>query len=295
MQKQSVTHFFTVDVEEHFQVSAFEGLVSRDDWASMPSRVVGNTERVLRLLETHQSTATFFVLGWVAEKHPSLVRTVLSAGHEVASHGYAHRRVTDLTPEEFRNDVRLAKAILEDAGGVAVLGYRAPSFSIVPGLEWAFEVLLEEGHLYDSSLFPIRRRGYGYADAVPIPHVLHTPAGHLFEFPMLTTCWAGIRLPASGGAYFRQLPYALTRRALREHEQAQLPGMFYIHPWEIDPDQPRLNVPVVTTLRHYRGLQRTQGRLERLLREFAFCPIASRLPDIPARTDAPVSRQLRVQ
>lgn len=278
-------HFFTVDVEEHFQVSAFDGIVSREAWSSMPSRVVVNTEKILDLLERNRMTGTFFILGWVAEKYPALVRRVVDAGHEPASHGYSHRKVNDLTPEEFRHDVRIAKQIIEDAAGRAVLGYRAPSFSISPGFEWAFDILTEEGHLYDSSLFPIRRPGYGNPESPPIPHVIQTRTGHICEFPLLTTVLASMRLPAAGGAYFRHLPYALTRRALKEHDRSQLPGMFYIHPWELDPEQPRIPASMLTKVRHYRGLARTLPRLERLLREFSFCSVETRLPDIARRAD----------
>jgi polysaccharide deacetylase family protein (PEP-CTERM system associated) len=285
VQRLAGPHFFTVDVEEHFQVSAFDGVLAREDWSSQPSRVVPNTEKLLDLLARHSSHGTFFVLGWVAEKHPGLVRRIVDAGHEVGSHGYSHRRVPDLTPEEFRHDIRLAKQIIEDAAGRAVLGYRAPSFSIRPGFEWAFEVLLEEGYVYDSSLFPIRRPGYGYPASPPLPHMIQTASGHLCEFPMMTTVMSGVRLPAAGGAYFRHLPYALAQRALREHENAHVPGMFYIHPWEIDPEQPRIRASLLTTLRHYRGLRRTMPRLERLAAEFSFCSVESRLPDISKRAE----------
>ncbi len=286
MQSRGQPHFFTVDVEEHFQVSAFDGIISREDWSSIPSRVVANTQRVLDLLSRNGSTGTFFILGWVAEKYPELVRRVVDAGHEPASHGYSHRKVTDLTQEEFRHDVRIAKQIIEDAAGRPVLGYRAPSFSIAPGVEWAFDILIEEGHVYDSSLFPIRRPGYGYPGAPPIPHVIQGAAGHICEFPLLTTLFAGVRLPAAGGAYFRHFPYALTRRALREHDRAQLPGMFYIHPWELDPEQPRIHASTLAKIRHYRGLGKTLPRLERLTREFAFCSVETRLPDISRRADS---------
>lgn len=282
-------HFFSVDVEEYFQVSAFDGVVSRAEWDRLPSRVAESVDRLLILLERHRATATFFTLGWIASRHPGLVRRIADAGHEIASHGWSHRRVSALTPDEFRDEVRSSKQALEDVSGQQVLGFRAPSFSILPGGEWAFDVLIEEGYAYDSSLFPIRRPGYGYPDAPCFPHVLDRPAGRLLEFPMTTTVVGGVRVPAAGGGYFRHFPYAVTRRAFREHTAAGIPAMFYIHPWEVDPQQPRLRAPVLTRLRHYVGIARTEGRLERLLSEFRFTSIASRLPAeaVPARLGTP--------
>lgn len=267
-------HIFTVDVEEHFQVSAFESFVDRSAWESHPSRVGANTRRLLELLDANQAHGTFFVLGWVAQRHPELVRQIHSAGHEIASHGFWHRRVLTITPDEFREDVRVSRQVLEDITGHRVEGYRAPSFSIVPGHEWAFDVLLEEGYRYDSSLFPIRRRGYGYPDAPHVPHSIRRPSGVLRELPLTTFAIPGRRLPAAGGAYFRHFPYAVTSRALRARPAASAPGVFYIHPWEIDPAQPRLPVGRITRLRHYGGLEKTPSRLERLLSEFRFTSVA---------------------
>lgn len=266
----STTHFFSVDVEEYFHVSAFERVVPRTRWPSLPSRVVESTHRLLDLLARHDALGTFFVLGRVAREHPELVREIDRAGHEVASHGHDHFRVTTQSPDEFRHDVRAARAILEDVVGRPVLGYRAPSFSIRPGMEWALEILAEEGHAYDSSLFPIARPDYGYPAAEPRPHRVRTIAGALWEFPPATTVLLGRRLPAAGGGYLRHLPPALTRRALREHEAAGTPAMLYVHPWEVDPEQPRLVAPGLTRVRHYAGLRRMQPRLERLLAEFRF-------------------------
>jgi polysaccharide deacetylase family protein (PEP-CTERM system associated) len=231
---------------------------------------VPSTDLVLELLSRHGATATFFCLGWVARRQPSLIRRIAEAGHEVASHGWWHRRVTTLTRAEFRDDVRSSKRLLEDQAGRAVLGYRAPSFSIVPGREWALDVLIEEGYTYDSSLFPIRRPGYGYPDGGTSPHTLFRPAGSLVEFPPATITIAGVRVPAGGGGYFRQFPYAVTRRAFRDHVMRGETATFYIHPWELDPDQPRLTASPVTRFRHYRGLSETATRLERLLGEFRF-------------------------
>lgn len=273
---QTTTHLFTVDVEEHFQVSSFERHVSRSSWDTQPSRVARNVEILLDMLARYGVSGTFFTLGWVGSKHPDIVRRIARAGHEVASHGWWHTRVTMTTPEQFREDVRSSKRLLEDLCGQPVIGYRAPSFSIVPGREWALDILVEEGYRYDSSLFPIRRSGYGYPGAPAVPHVLRRPSGPLYEIPPATTVIAGVRIPAAGGGYLRQFPFGLIRRAFREHGARGLPGMFYIHPWEVDPCQPRIKVPWLTRIRHYRGLERSLPRMERLLGEFRFTSVAKR-------------------
>jgi len=265
-----IVHHFTIDLEEYFQVSAFETCVSQSTWGRFESRVTAQVTRLLDLLARHDARATFFTLGWVAKRHPKLIRTISAAGHEIASHGWDHVRVTHQTPRHFRESVRRTKDLLEDITGAPVLGFRAPSFSIVPGKEWALDVLIEEGYWYDSSLFPVRRPGYGYPDGLPGPHWLDRPSGMLAEIPPTTLRWCGLRLPAAGGAYFRLLPYGIVRAALRQCEREGTPGTFYIHPWEIDPAQPRLDVSWLTCLRHYGGLDRTAGRLERLLTEFRF-------------------------
>jgi polysaccharide deacetylase family protein (PEP-CTERM system associated) len=275
--RSPVEHVFSVDVEEYFQVGAFERVVSRQDWGRYPSRVERTVDALLALLARHGATGTFFTLGWIAERYPLLVQRIHEAGHEVASHGYWHRRVETLTPREFREDVRISKAVLESACGAPVYGFRAPSFSIRPGTEWVFDILLEEGYRYDSSLFPIRRPGYGYPAAPTVPHLIHRPGGSLCEFPLATTSWRGMRIPAAGGAYLRHFPFALIRRAFLEHSETGIPAMFYIHPWELDPDQPRLDVPWHARVRHYGGLARTMPRLERLLSEFRFTSAARSL------------------
>ena len=266
-------HYFTVDLEEYFQVAVFKAVVPRADWDRLESRVARPVGQLLDLLARHDAHATFFVVGWLAERQPHLIRAIARAGHEIASHTWDHARVTDQTPAEFRASVRRTKQVLESLCGTAVLGFRAPNYSIVPGFEWALDILVEEGYAYDSSLFPVRRPGYGYASATPDPHWLTRPAGRLLEFPPATLRVGGMLLPAAGGAYFRLLPYCLVQAALRQCERRGVPGTFYIHPWEIDPDQPRLAVSRLTRLRHYGGLRRTASRLGRLLAEFRFTAI----------------------
>lgn len=273
----AIRHYFTVDVEEHFQVSAFEGRIPRATWASHESRVAANVDRLLGLLAAHEARGTFFVLGLVADRTPSVVRAIHAAGHEIASHGWDHRRVTDLTPAEFRDSVRRSKQVLEDMVGRPVVGFRAPSYSIVAGNEWALDVLAEEGYVYDSSLFPVRRPGYGYAGGARDPHWLERAAGRLAELPPATWRVLGANLPAAGGAYFRIFPYGLVGAALRQCEARGVPGVFYLHPWEVDPEQPRLPVSLSARLRHYTGLRRTVPRLQRLLAEFRFTAIADGL------------------
>ena len=268
-------HIFSVDLEEYFQVYAFEGVVAREDWGTYPSRVERSTDVLLELLARTDSTATFFTLGWIADKYPALVRRIAEAGHEIASHGWWHHRVPVLSPGAFQADVRDSKRILEDASGQQVLGYRAPTFSIVPGCEWALDALLEEGYAYDSSLYPITRDGYGYPGTHPYPHIVERPSGRLIELPPATIGVGGKRLPAAGGGWFRQFPYGVTRRALNEHAAAGHPGMFYIHPWEIDPEQPRLPVGWKTRVRHYRGLASTLPKMERMMEEFRFISVAT--------------------
>jgi polysaccharide deacetylase family protein (PEP-CTERM system associated) len=271
-----VQHLFSVDVEDYFQVNAFEGAVPRSRWDSFPSRIERNMDRLFELLDSRKVLGTFFTLGWIGERFPGIVRRIVAAGHEIASHGFWHRRITELTPGQFREDVRTSRALLEDLSGQRVHGFRAPSFSIVPGGEWAFDILVEEGYGYDSSLFPIRRPGYGYPGTNPVPHMITRPSGKLLELPLATWKFAGVRIPAGGGGYFRQFPYSLFRRTFRELTARGSSGMFYIHPWEIDPEQPRLPVSRVARFRHYTGLHRTLPRLERLLSEFRFTSVAQR-------------------
>ena len=275
---RGIKHFFTIDVEEYFQVKALEAVVSRDQWLTHPSRVGRSVDQLLASLARSGATGTFFTLGWLAKYRPEVVRSIAAAGHEIASHGFAHERVTSLSARAFREDVRSSKKALEDLTGRIVLGYRAPSFSIIPGYEWAFDVLIEEGYRYDSSLFPIRRRGYGYPAAQGTAHMIQRASGRLAEFPLATTRILSYPVPAAGGGYLRQLPFGITRRAFREATERSEPAVFYIHPWEIDPDQPRLPVYGFNRMRHYRGLSGTLSRVERLLAEFRFGTIAEYLP-----------------
>ena len=267
-------HHFTVDVEEYFQVSAMEPYVRRSDWESIPSRVVAQTRQLLELLAGYDARGTFFVLGWVAERCPELVREIAGLGHEIASHGWDHARVTELEPESFRESVRRTRHVLESITGTAVVGYRAPSFSIVPGREWALDILLEEGYGYDSSLFPISRRGYGYPGAGRDPYWIQCPSGTLIEVPPATLRRFGMNLPAAGGGYLRLLPLGLMRAAIESTARRNAPATLYIHPWELDPAQPRIDVSWQTRVRHYGGLERTTERLTRLLSSYRFKPIA---------------------
>jgi len=272
-------HLFSVDVEDYFQVVAFESVVRRSDWDRHPSRVVENTVRLLDLLASRAVHGTFFTLGWIARKYPALVRRIAEAGHEVASHGDWHRRASRLDPAGLRAELRDSKTALEDAAGQPCLGYRAPSFSIVPGGEWAFQVLLEEGFRYDSSLFPVRRPDYGYPGAPEGPCLIESPAGTLLEIPLATTRLLGLRLPAAGGGYLRQLPFALFRRAFSRAAADGVSAMFYTHPWEYDSDQPRLPCGLLTRIRHYRNLDLTWPRMSALLGEFRFTSVAARFAD----------------
>ncbi len=284
--KTETTHFFTVDVEEYFQVGALESVVPRDAWNDIPSRVGHSIDVLLESMDRHGAKGTFFVLGWLARFRPEVVRSIANAGHEIASHGFGHDRVTRLRPAAFREDVRSAKRELEDLIGAPIVGYRAPNFSIVPGFEWAFDVLIEEGYQYDSSIFPIRRPGYGYPSAPRVPYVVGRPAGKIAEFPLATTNLLAVQVPAAGGAYLRQFPLGVIRRAFRKANQRGESQTFYIHPWEIDADQPRLPVSTLTSIRHYRGLSTALARIETLLSEFHFDSISSALPRISTMDSA---------
>ncbi len=272
----SHAHLFTADVEEYFQVSAFDRVVSRGDWEALPSRVERQVDRLLAMLAEHGTRGTFFVLGWVAERRPHLVRRIAAEGHEVASHGWWHRGLAALTREGFREEARRSRELLEDLAGRPVVGFRAPNFSLVPGTEWALDVLIEEGYRYDSSLFPVRWLRRGYPGGPRHASWIRRPVGRILELPVATTGWGKARVPAGGGAYFRQLPYGLTGSALNAARRAGASGVFYLHPWELDPHQPRLPVSPLARLRHYRNLDVTVSRLTRLLEEFEFTSVEDR-------------------
>ena len=270
----AIVNAMTIDVEDYFQVSAFEGIAPRQRWEGFESRVCANTDRFLSIFAEFEVKATFFVLGWIAERHRDLVRRIADAGHEIASHGYAHRLVYDLTKATFREDTRRAKGIIEDASGTAVIGYRAPSYSITPRSLWALDILIEEGFRYDASIFPIHHDRYGIPLSPRHPYVIERSGGSLIEVPASTIQMGWLNLPIGGGGYFRLLPYAWTHWGLKHINGIEKRScIFYLHPWEIDPEQPRLRCSWMGRVRHYRNLQRTEPRLRRLLREFTFVPM----------------------
>jgi polysaccharide deacetylase family protein (PEP-CTERM system associated) len=263
-----ITNALTVDVEDYFQVSAFESHIARPNWDSLPCRVERNTDRILELFKDHGARATFFTLGWVAERYPSMVRRIVEAGHELASHGYEHVRVHNHSRDEFHEDVARTKKLLEDIGGCSVRGYRAASYSIDADNLWALDVLHEVGYEYSSSIYPIRHDFYGMPNA-PRFSFRHREGG-ILEVPISTVAFMKMKIPGGGGGYFRLFPYPVSRwfiRRVNDHDRQ--PAVFYFHPWEIDPDQPRQrNLPLRTRFRHYLNLQRTEHRLMRLLKDF---------------------------
>ena len=265
----------TIDVEDYFQVTAFDGVVDRDDWSVYPSRVVNNTHRVMDLLEEHGLKATFFVLGWVAERFPMLVRDLSDAGHEVACHGFGHELVYNLGPDAFRKDLRLGKTTLEDITGRPVLGYRAPSYSITSKSLWALDILIEEGFTYDSSIFPIYHDNYGIPGAERFPHDIKREGGTIREFPLTTLNMnlpgKTMALPIAGGGYLRLLPAGMIHWGMRRINQLDgQPAVLYFHPWEIDPDQPRIKARLKSRFRHYVNLDLTEDKLRVLFKGLEF-------------------------
>ena len=266
-----IINAMSIDVEDYFQVSAFDGVVPRTRWDSMESRVVANTDRLLAIFDEFRVRSTFFVLGWVGKRHPDLVSRIAGAGHEVASHGYAHRLIYDQTPAAFRADVRRAKGTLEQAAGRRVTGYRAPSFSITTRSLWALDILAEEGYTYDSSIFPIKHDRYGIPTSGRRPYRIDRGTHSLIEVPGSTTRVGPMNLPVAGGGYFRLLPYWWTRWGIsRVNRLEGRAAVFYLHPWEIDADQPRLPAGRLTRFRHYRNIAHTEARLRQLLTDFKF-------------------------
>jgi polysaccharide deacetylase family protein (PEP-CTERM system associated) len=271
-----VINVMTVDVEDYFQVSAFDGAVSRASWDRYESRVSKNTNELLEIFDRAGVRGTFFVLGWVAARFPSLVRQIADQGHEIASHGFHHQLLYLLTPAQFREDIRSARHAIEDAAGQPVMGYRAPSYSVIESSLWAIDILIEEGYAYDASIFPIHHDRYGMPEAPRHPYELKREGGSLLELPGSTVRLGSVNLPIAGGGYFRQLPYLWTKWGIdRVNRVERQPVVFYLHPWEIDPDQPRLQVGAARRLRHYRGLDVTKRRLSRLLNDFRFDAVSS--------------------
>lgn len=269
-----IVNALTIDVEDYFHVAALAPSIAPETWGEREYRVERNTERLLALFAEKNLRGTFYVLGWVADRSPALVRRIADAGHEVACHGYSHRLIYTQSPEEFRAETLRAKRLLEDTTGAAVLGYRAASFSITSQSLWALDVLIDAGFTYDSSIFPIRHDRYGIPGAAAEPGPVLAPSGRaIVEFPMSAARFFGVRVPVSGGGYFRILPYWLTRAGLRQiNTRAAIPFTFYLHPWEIDPGQPRVKVKAFSRFRHYTNLGRCESRLRRLLDQFAFAP-----------------------
>jgi polysaccharide deacetylase family protein (PEP-CTERM system associated) len=276
---------FTVDVEDYFHVQAFAKTIDRSNWGEYSSRVVENTRAVLRLLEAAQVPATFFILGWVADRCPQLVREIHGAGHEIGCHSYWHRLIYEMTPEEFRDDLRQATESIGSLTGEPVTAFRAPCFSITRDSLWALDILAEEGYRYDSSIFPVYHDHYGIPNAQRFPHRIDSRAGTLSEFPPTVFRFWKFNLPVAGGGYFRLYPLSLSLYCLgRINRDLKQPFMFYIHPWELDPDQPRLAASLKSRFRHYQNLRTTAPKLERLLATFRFGTLTGSLDELSQRT-----------
>lgn len=273
----TILNALTIDVEDYYHVAALASVIRFADWDRYESRVERNVHRLLDLLDAHRTQATFFVLGWVAERNPHLIRAIHARGHEVASHGYAHQLIYTQTPDQFREETRRSKHILEDAIGQRIIGYRAASYSITKESLWALRILQEEGFRYDSSIFPIHHDRYGIPGASRFCHIVNGHRGAaLVEFPPSTVRLAGFNIPIAGGGYFRIFPYALTRWGIRHLNQTEhQPAVVYLHPWEIDPAQPRIRANALSRFRQYCNLAQTEMRLIRLLQDFAFGSISS--------------------
>jgi polysaccharide deacetylase family protein (PEP-CTERM system associated) len=284
----------TFDIEEYFHAEAFSGLLRPEEWPGLESRVVDTTERLLDILDYADARATFFILGWVAERYPGLVKDIAGRGHEIACHGYGHQMIQKQTRQDFAKDVQRAKTAIEDAAGAAVVGFRAPTFSVMRNTLWSLEVLWEAGFLYDSSIFPILHDRYGISDAPRFPHRIAITNGHstttkkdgagtnsIAEFPLSTISVLGRRLPIAGGGYFRLLPYLATRRAIRHlNTREQQPAIVYLHPWELDMHQPRVRAGLLTRFRHSVNIAGTEAKLRRLLKDFRFAPVRDVLEQV---------------
>lgn len=296
-QHQGVSNCLTVDVEDYFQVSAFADRVCRKNWSNYESRIEANTDRLLAIFDSAEVRGTFFILGWIAERYPGLVRRIATAGHEIASHGYWHQLVYDLTPAEFERDIVSSRDAIHNACGVEVTAYRAPSFSIVPRSRWALEILVANGFRVDSSIFPIKGHDrYGDPSAPREIHKIDTPHGSIIEFPPTAGECGRFPVPIGGG-YFRLFPLRLTQLAIDQIRKQDRPAMLYLHPWEIDPDQPRLGgLSRKSRFRHYVGLKKTESKLRRLLDSHTFLPMSeilrSKQPPAPKSLSKSSSRQL---
>lgn len=270
-----ISNYLSIDVEDYFQVSAFEKVSRIDNWDSYESRVERNTGKILEILDKTGVKATFFIVGWIAERHGALVKKIFSRGHQIGCHSHLHRKVYDLSPEQFRQDTKQAKETIEDIVGQPVLIYRAPSYSITKKSLWALDILAELGFKYDSSIFPIHHDIYGIPDAPRFPYAIS--GLDLLEFPITTFRIFGRNIPIAGGGYFRFFPYWFTRTLLRQiNSRERQPFVFYLHPWELDPDQPRMhNAGLRSKTRHYLNLKKTSSRLQQLLKDFHFIPISA--------------------
>lgn len=276
-----INNVLTIDVEDYFHVSALAKSISRDDWDSISPRVVDNVKRLLDLFDQHEVKATHFVLGWVAERFPRLIREIYQRGHEVASHGYSHQLVYNQTPSVFENETRDSKNLIEDIIGHPVYGYRAASYSITRKSLWALDILVDLEFAYDSSIFPVIHDRYGIKGSPEQPHVLSTPQKQqLVEYPLSTYKMFKQAIPVAGGGYFRLYPYALSRYFYSKINQAEDPFVFYLHPWEIDAEQPRVNASLLSTFRHYNNLNKCQSRLSNLLNDFSFTTMVSKLTEL---------------
>ena len=286
--QSTVQNAFTIDVEDYFHVSALAPSIPRERWSQMEYRCESNVARLLALLAERGVHGTFFILGWVAERSPQLVRDIARAGHEIACHGWSHELIYKQSPEVFRAETRRSKLLLEDLIGARVDGYRAASFSIVKSSLWALDILIELGFTYDSSVFPIRHDRYGIPEAPRAPYLIEAPSGNsLMEFPMSVASVGGMSLPVSGGGYFRIFPYWVNKAGLSQINRSGRPFVFYLHPWEIDAGQPRVRAGLLSTFRHYTNLGRCERRLRQLLADFRF----GTMRDVLAATAPAAPRQ----
>ncbi len=264
----------SIDLEDYFHTTSMAGTIGVEEWEKCESRVVDSVRRLLRILDDYKVKATFFVLGWIAEREPQLIKDVHAAGHEIACHGYWHQLIYKQQPEEFRDDVRQAKQLLEELINEPVKGYRATTFSVVQDTLWALDILIEEGFAYDSSIFPIHHDRYGIPKAERFPHqISRNGGGRILEFPLSTVRWAGYNIPIAGGGYLRFMPYCFIKKGIASLNKQQKPAIIYLHPWEIDPDQPRQAVGTLTRIRQYYNLDKMEGKLRQLLTDFQFAPI----------------------